>query len=122
MKAGQIMQKSVFAVTPETSVRDIAHQLVSKGISGMPVVERDGTVRGIVTEADILRVQAKGKQLEALTAKDIMSAEPIAVDGETPVEEVKILLMEYHILRVPVVEAGKLVGIISRRDIIKSML
>ena len=122
MKAGQIMQKPVLATTPRASVRDIALQLVTNGISGMPVVERDGTVRGIVTEADILRVQAKGKQFEALTAQDIMSANPIAVDVETPIDDVKILLMEYHILRVPVVENGKLVGIISRRDIIKAML
>lgn len=122
MKAGQIMQKPVIAVTPETSVRDIALQLVGKEISGIPVVERNGTVRGIVTEADILRIQAEGKQLERLTARDIMSAEPIAVDVETPIEEIKILLMEYHILRVPVVEAGKLVGIVSRRDIIRAML
>lgn len=122
MKAGQIMQKPVLAVTPQASVRDIAIQLVSNEISGMPVVERDGTVRGIVTEADILRVKATGKQLEKLTAGDIMSANPIGVDVETPIEEIKTLLMEYHILRVPVVEDGKLVGIISRRDLIRAML
>jgi CBS domain-containing protein len=116
------MQKPVLAVTPQASIRDIAIQLVSHEISGMPVVERDGTVRGIITEADILRVQAAGKQLEKLTVRDIMSADPIAVDVETPIDEVKTLLMEYHILRVPVVEHGKLVGIISRRDLIKAML
>jgi CBS domain-containing protein len=122
LKAGQIMQKPVLAVTPQASIRDIATQLVSNEISGMPVVERDGTVRGIITEADILRVQATGKQLEKLAARDIMSADPIAVDVETPIEQIKTLLMEYHILRVPVVENGKLVGIISRRDLIKAML
>jgi CBS domain-containing protein len=121
MKAVQIMQRSVLAATPQASVRDIALQLVNNGISGMPIVERNGTVRGMVTEADILRVQIAG-QLEKLTAKDIMSANPIAVEPETPIEEVKLLLQEYHILRVPVTENGKLIGIISRSDIIKAML
>ena len=122
MKVGQIMQKPVLAVTPEASIRDIAIQLIGNEISGMPVVERDGTVRGIVTEADILRVQATGKQLEKLAVRDIMSADPIAVDVETPIDQIKTLLMEYHILRVPVIENGKLVGIISRRDLIRAML
>jgi predicted transcriptional regulator len=122
MNAGQIMQKPVLATTPQASIRDIAMQLVTNGISGMPVVERDGTVRGIVTEADILRVQATGKELEALHAKDIMSANPIAVDVEAPIDQIRLLLMEYHIVRVPVIEDGKLVGIIARRDILRAML
>lgn len=122
LKAAQIMQRPVLATTPRASVRDIANQLVSHQISGMPVVERDGTVRGMITEADILRVERGGKRLDALTAQDIMSPIPIAVEGGTAVAEVKTLLQEYHILRVPVTEGGKLIGIISRRDILKAML
>ncbi|HEX9757500.1 MAG TPA: CBS domain-containing protein [Nitrospiria bacterium] len=122
MKAVQIMQRPVIATTPEASVRDIAFKLVNNGISGMPVVERDGSVRGIVTEADVLRVQLSGKQLEDVKAKDIMSVTPIAIDVEASIDEAKKLLQEYHIIRVPVTQHGKLVGIVSRSDIIRAML
>jgi CBS domain-containing protein len=121
MKAFQIMQKPVLATMPHASVRDVALQLVSNGISGMPVVERDGTVRGIITEADILRVKIE-ERLESLKAGDIMSSNPIGVERDTPINEIKLLLQEYHIMRVPVTENGKLIGIISRSDIIKAML
>ena len=120
--ARQIMQRPVFATTPRASVRDIASQLVANGFSGMPVAERDGTVVGIVTEADILRALVEGKALETIVAADIMSDSPTTVDVETPTEEVMKLLQEHHILRVPVTERGKLVGILSRSDLIRAVL
>ena len=116
------MQKPVIATTPRASVRDIASQLVTNGFSGMPVAERDGKVVGIITEADILRALGEHKKLETLAASNIMTANPTVVDVETPVEEVIQLLQESHILRVPVTEEEKLVGIISRSDIIRAVL
>ncbi len=122
MKAREIMRKPVIATTPRASVRDIANQLVEKGFSGMPVAERDGTVVGIITEADILRAFSQNKQLEKLTAENIMSTEPTTVDVETPIEAVILVLQELHVLRVPVTEGGKLVGIISRSDVIRAVI
>jgi CBS domain-containing protein len=122
VKAREIMQRPVFATTTRASVRDIASQLVGNGFSGMPVAERDGTVVGIITEADILKALVEGRPLETLMAYDIMSASPTTVNVETPLEEVMELLQEHHILRVPVTDRGKLVGIISRGDIIRSVL
>jgi CBS domain-containing protein len=116
------MQREVLATTPRASVRDIAAQLVLNGISGMPVAERAGTVLGVITEADILESLMEGKKLEKLTAADIMSEEPITVDIETSVEEVIKILNEEGIVRVPVTEKGKLVGIISRIDVIRAVL
>jgi CBS domain-containing protein len=88
----------------------------------MPVAERDGTVVGIVTEADILRVLGEGKALETLTASDIMTPKPASVDAETPITDVIKVLQEHRILRVPVTEREHLVGIISRSDIIRAVL
>ena len=122
MKAREIMRKPVIATTPRASVRDIANQLVEKSFSGMPVAERDGTVVGIITEADILRAFSQHKQLETLTAENIMSTEPTTVDVETPIEAVIMVLQELHVLRVPVTEGGKLVGIISRSDVIRAVI
>jgi CBS domain-containing protein len=122
VKAREIMQRPVLATTARASVRDIASQLVGNGFSGMPVAERDGTVVGIVTEADILKALVQGKPLETLTAYDIMSTNPTSVDVDAPLAEVMKLLHENQILRVPVTEGGKLVGIISRGDTIRSVL
>lgn len=122
LTAGQIMQKPVLATTMRASARDVAAQLVRNEFSGMPVAERDGTLMGVVTEADILRVLGEGKALETLTAADIMTEKPATVDLEAPVTEVIQILQEHRILRVPVTERGRLVGIISRSDIIRAVL
>ena len=122
LTAGQIMQKPVLATTTRASARDVAAQLVRNEFSGMPVAERDGTLVGVVTEADILRVLGEDKALETLTAGDIMTEKPSTVDLEAPVTEVIQILQEHRILRVPVTERGRLVGIISRSDIIRSVL
>ena len=122
MTAGQIMQKPVLATTMRASARDVAAQLVRNEFSGMPVAERDGTLMGVVTEADILRVLGEGKTLETLTAGDIMTEKPATVDVEAPITEVIQILQEHRILRVPVTERGRLIGIISRSDIIRAVL
>jgi CBS domain-containing protein len=122
MKAGEIMRSPVLATTPRASVRDIASQLVRNGISGMPVAEPGGTILGVITEADVLAALMEGKQLEKLTAQDIMSTEPITVDTDTPVEDVIKFLNEEGIVRVPVTDKGKLVGIVSRVDVIRAVL
>ena len=79
VKANQIMSRPVLATTPRASLRDIATQLVVNRISGMPVVDRAGTVLGIVTEADVLGAVKDGQQLEKLTATEVMSKEPVSV-------------------------------------------
>jgi CBS domain-containing protein len=120
--AGEIMQKPVLATTAKASVRDIATQLVVNGFSGMPVADRDGTVLGVITEADIIKALVEKKPLETLVASDIMSSKPATVDINTPVEDIMKVLQEHHIVRVPVTEHGKLTGIVSRSDLIKVVL
>ena len=122
LTAGQIMQKPVLATTTRASARDVAAQLVRNEFSGMPVAERDGTLLGVVTEADVLRILGEGKALETLTAGDIMTANPATVDLSAPLSEIIQILQEHRILRVPVTERGQLVGIISRSDIIRAVL
>jgi predicted transcriptional regulator len=90
-------------------------------ISGMPVVERDGVVIGIVTEDDILGAFVDGIQLDLLVVQGIMSTDPITVDIETPLTEVMQTIYDEGVLRVPVVEDGRLVGIISRSDVITAL-
>jgi len=120
--AKDIMEKPVMAATPQASLRDVATQLVTNEFSGMPVAALDGRVVGVVTESDIVRTLIAGKRLENLTAGEVMTGPPITVDVDTPLEEVMKKLEENRIVRVPVTNQDKLVGIIARRDIIRAIL
>jgi CBS domain-containing protein len=122
MKAREIMNRNVVAATPVTSARDIAGTLVSNRISGMPVTDRDGRVLGIVSEEDILRALMEQKDLGTLTAENIMSKNLAAVNSETSVEGVMQILHDEGILRLPVIDSGRLVGIISRADVMRAAL
>jgi CBS domain-containing protein len=120
--AKDIMQKPVLAATPLASLRDVATQLVTNEFSGMPVAASDGRVVGVITESDIVRTLIEGKRLENLTAGEVMTGPPIAVDVNTPIEGVMRALEDNRIVRVPVTDQDKLVGIISRGDVIRAIL
>jgi predicted transcriptional regulator len=117
MIARDIMTRNVCTISPEVGVQEVAQLLSRKSISGVPVIDKDGKIIGIVTEADII-----GKvDREGLRVADIMSLEVIAVDEETRVGEIAILLTERKIKRVPVMQNGKLVGIVCRADIVRAV-
>ena len=122
MKAGDIMHEPVLTTAPEVSAREAAAQLVLNSISGMPVTDTDGAVLGVITEEDILRALMERKDLEMLAVKDIMSKNLAVVSTATPIEIVMQTLHDEGILRLPVVDNGKLVGIISRADVITAAL
>lgn len=117
MIASDIMTRKVCTIDPEASVQEVAQLLSRQRISGVPVVNVDGMIIGIVTEADIISKVDR----EGLHVADIMSHEIIAVKEETPVNEIAILLTERRIKRVPVVRNGKPVGIVSRADIVDAV-
>ena len=117
MIASDIMTRNVYTTSPEVSVQEVAQLLVQKDISGVPVINRDGQIIGIVTEADII-----GKvNREGLYVADIMTPELIFVDEETQVGDIAMLLVERKIKRVPVMRNGKLVGIVCRADIVNAV-
>jgi CBS domain-containing protein len=122
LKAKDIMQRPVIAATPRASLRDIASQIIKYEFSGMPVVEPDGKVLGVITEADIVFSLLDGHRLENVVAANFMTSPPVTVDVEAPLDEVMRTLQEHRIVRVPVTEQDKLVGIISRRDVIRAVL
>ena len=120
--AQDIMQRPVLAATPLASLRDVATQLVTNEFTGMPVAASDGRVVGVITESDIVRTLIEGKRLENLTAGEVMTGPPITVDVNTPFEGVMRTLEDNRIVRVPVTDQERLVGIISRRDVIRAIL
>ena len=117
MIASDIMTRKVATIHPEASAQEAARLLDEKRISGAPVVDADSKIIGIITEADIIsKVNRDG-----LCVADIMSHDVIAISEETPVSEIAALLTERKIKRVPVVCDGKLVGIVSRADIVHAV-
>ena len=122
MVAKDIMNKIVTAAKKNTIGRDLAIKLLSGMYSGLPVVDDKGKVVGVVSEFDLLKAIKEGKKLEQVTAEDIMSKNPICVSENTPVEEIIDLMMKHNIIRVPVVRNDNLVGVISRCDILSSIV
>jgi CBS domain-containing protein len=117
MVASDIMTRKVYTTCPTTSVQEVAQLLSQQRISGAPVLDGNGRIVGMITEADILSALNR----EGLRVADIMSRELIVVEEKTPVGDIAKLLAERKIKRVPVVRHGKLVGIVSRADIVHAV-
>ena len=140
MKAAEVMESHVVSVRPETTVCDVARELVARKISAVPVVEDDGKLVGIVSEGDLIRRVESGTErhrrwwLELLTtseqlateyvksharyAGEVMTRQVVTVQEETPLSEIAHLFEHHNIKRVPVVRNGKMVGIVSRLDLL----
>lgn len=121
MLAKDIMGR-VKAPKKNASCRDVAMKLLSDEYSSLPVVDDDGFVVGIISEFDILKAVRSGKKLDDVTAGDIMTHSPLCVDVDMSVEKLIDVMTDKHLLRVPVVRDGKLVGSISRSNIMDSII
>ena len=107
----EVMTTKVITFREDTPVEEVAQTLASKHITGAPVVASDGHVVGIVSEVDVF--SKKGK-----LARDIMSTHVITVSEETGIDEAARLLVGERIRRVPVIRRGKMVGLLSRSDVL----
>jgi CBS domain-containing protein len=116
------MNRRVTAATPRAIGRDLVLQLLSGMYSGLPVVDAKGKVIGVVTEFDLLKAVQEGRDLQTVKAEEIMSKTPVCVEEEDPVEEVIAKMTANHIIRVPVVREGKLVGVIARADLLSHLV
>ncbi len=108
----EIMTRSVITVPISMPVKDVAQLLNEKRITGLPVVDAAGLVVGVLSELDIISRQG-------VIAGDIMSANVISATQDADAEDVARLLTDRRIRRVPILEDGKLVGIVSRSDLIR---
>jgi CBS domain-containing protein len=107
----EVMTRNVITFREDTPVDEIAQTLTSKRITGAPVVAGDGLVVGIVSEVDVFT--KKGS-----FARDIMSQHVISVTEDTGIDEAARLLAGERIRRVPVIKRGKMVGLLSRSDVL----
>jgi CBS domain-containing protein len=146
MKAREIMTRDVVAVRPETPTREIARLLVDKGISAVPVVDDKGAPIGMVSEGDLLgrdefsrearrdwwlAMLAEGETLSpdflanlhgpSHAAREIMAAPVVTAAEDNDVGDIARLLQTYRIKRVPIVRDGRVVGIVSRADVLRAL-
>jgi CBS domain-containing protein len=145
MTARDVMVRDPVTVKPSTPVNEVARLLVEHRIGGVPVVTDEGHVIGIVTETDLFLKEkgvpfsmvklpslfnqwVKPEQLEQLyanartyTAADIMTQSVVTATPETEVSQIAELMMRRRIKRVPIVEEGRLVGIVTSQDLIRRL-
>jgi CBS domain-containing protein len=141
MKVAEVMTTDVLAVTPETSLKEAAELLVREQISGVPVIDADRTVLGVLSESDILfkeRPRPEEKPLlqrllgradpslrtkpDAMTAGEAMTAPPITIEPFAPVAVAAERMLEAHVHRLPVVIRRQLTGIVTRADLVRAFV
>ncbi len=114
MLARHIMTPDVLTISPEATVQECARLLADYHISGVPVLDAEQRMVGIVTQADII-----GK--EGDTVASLMTPRVVSVQEETPVDEVAQILTSNRFKRVPVLRDTTVVGIVSRADIVRTI-
>ena len=138
MKAGDVMTTGAATIRPEASLAEAAQVMVDNEISGLPVVDARDRLVGILTEGDFLRPDQGSKprllellassgasladELSAHRVDEIMTVDPITITAETPIEEIVALMNSHKVKRLPVVSNGKVVGIVSRANLLVALV
>ncbi|MBI5185648.1 MAG: CBS domain-containing protein [Nitrospinae bacterium] len=122
MQAIHVMETEVTPCHENSTCEAIADILVRRGYGSLPVTDNEGNLLGIITEFDLLKILQEGKELGKETVKDNMTREVMFISPERPVKEVIDLLEDKRLIRVPVVKDGKLIGIVTRRDILYAVM
>ena len=144
MKVADIMTREVISVGPETPVREVAQTMLERRISGVPVVDAERRILGIVSEGDLIRrpeietdrlgrgwlnifvsdeerardfVKSHGRR-----AREVMTQPAICVAPETPLAEAVRLMERHHIKRLAVVEEDRLAGLVTRADMVRALV
>jgi CBS domain-containing protein len=131
VKVTEIMSQPVITVTPETSIKSAAQLLVAHDISGLPVVDSTGRLVGIVSEADLIPIEVRPdprSQATPLaptagstphTVAEVMTRDVIVVTTQNEVAQAARAMLDSDVKRVPVMSGRRVVGIVSRRDLVK---
>jgi CBS domain-containing protein len=143
MIASDVMTRSVISVAPDATVAQAVELMLERGISGLFVVDAAGTLAGVVTEGDLLRrdelgtqrrrpwwlrlIASPGRQAADFTrthgrkVADVMTRDVISVDADAELEEIVALMEEHRIKRVPVLQGDRVVGVVSRADLLRAL-
>ena len=116
--AKDIMATEVITVTEDATMKHVIQLLVTRGITGLPVVSDDMELLGVVTEKDVLKA-LYNRDVQVNSVADLMTGDIVSFDENDDLIKVFKGLVENNFRRVPILSQGKLVGVISRTDIIK---
>ncbi|MHC4292777.1 MAG: CBS domain-containing protein [Planctomycetota bacterium] len=122
MKVKDIMTKNVICIKKDTALPEALEYLERHNISGLPVVEDDMTLAGVLSEKDVLRFFYEDVDLKDKMTSEYMTVPAISFDEEDDLLQMCTCLENHFIRRLPVTSHGKLTGVVSRRDIIKYVL
>jgi CBS domain-containing protein len=147
LKVKDIMTTDVISVTPQTDIGYAAKLLLEKRINGVPVVDEQGTMVGILCQSDLIvqqkkfpvpslftlldgfvpmtsmkRLKAEVQKMSAATVAGAMSPNPVTVTPEATIEETANLMVEKNVHTLPVVKGGSLVGVVGKQDILRTLL
>jgi CBS domain-containing protein len=147
IKAKDLMTRDVVTVTPDTEVNQIAKLLLEKHFNGVPVLDRNGALVGIICQSDLIAEQKKlplpsvftlldsfipihtpGRtdreihKIAAIKASEAMTPNPLTVGPETGIDELAEIMVNRGFHTIPVVERGKLVGIIGKSDVLRTLV
>ena len=120
-KAKTVMKTDVISITKDTEIYEAIRLLVEKNITGLPVVNEDQTLAGVITEKDMLRLLYDSEDLPG-TVEEFMTTNVTCFDQEDSLIDVVDSFINNHFRRVPILDEDRLVGIISRKDIITYIL
>ena len=145
-KAKDIMTKEFITVSPETEITHAAKLLIEKGINGIPVLDDDNKLVGIICQSDLIFQQKKIsipslftlldgfiplksdkhfekeiKKIAATTVDQVMTPNPVTIKPDTSIEDIASLMVDKNIHTLPVVDGEKLVGIVGKEDILKTI-
>lgn len=144
--AREIMTTEVITLTPDTDIAQAAKLLLEKGINGAPVVDEQGRVKGILCQSDLVVQQKKlplpgiftlldafvslpttkhiEKQISkimALKVAQAMTTDPVTIKPDTDLETIAALMVDKNLHTLPVVEAGRLVGVVGKEDVLRTL-
>jgi len=147
LNASDIMTTDVITVKKETNLKDLAGLLYRNHINGVPVVDDDGLLIGIICESDLIRknkklhiptvvaifdwvlylespkkIEKEIQRISATTVEDLYIKEVVTVDEKTPVDEIATLMEERKVYTIPVMDGNRLVGIVGQADLIRTLV
>jgi CBS domain-containing protein len=146
IKAKDIMSTDPIVVYPETEIAEAVNILLSKHVNGLPVVDKEMHVKGILCQSDLVAMQKKFpfpsmftildsflplsslthvekelKKMAAVKVEEAMTTDPQTITPDTPLEEIAQIMAEKKFHTLPVVEKGKLIGVVGKEDVLRTL-
>ncbi len=141
------MEKEVISITPETDISQAVELLLKNHINGVPVVDQDGALKGILCQSDLIfqqktislppiltfldgiiplssskKLENEMKKIAAGTVAQAMAPDPVTVTPDTPVSDIAAMMVERHFHTIPVVEDGKVIGVVGKEDVLRTLI